>query len=127
MKITNITLILILIILICIIIFLNNSTINDTDKAKIELPSTHLDLWEVPETTAPANLDKSKPYHSLDLETLNNSKLSTLTAGECYNIDSSVDSEILGNYEQKTNNYKRGTPDSCSALRHELVGSFYKN
>jgi hypothetical protein len=127
MQITNIGLILILIILIIIILFLNISKINDTDINKIELPSTHLDLWEVPEATAPANLDKSKPYHSLDLESASDSRLSTLTAGECYKLDSSVDAEILGNYHQKTNNYKRGTPDSCSAPRHELVGSFYKN
>ncbi len=100
---------------------------NDNDKLPIELPSTHLELWEVPESTAPANLDKTKPYHSLDIDTLNTSELSTLTAEKCYKIDESIEMEKLGSYEQKTNNYKRGTPDSCSALRKELVGSFYKH
>ena len=33
--------------------------------------------------------------------------------------------EKTGNYRQLTNNYKRGTPDSCSEPLHEMTLSYY--
>lgn len=132
MKITNKMLILILIILISIIILLSylkeHAAAEEAAKKKIELPSTHLELWEVPEDTAPANIDNGKPYHSLDLPAAIPQELSQVTAKQCYEMDDSVKMEVLGggNYSQCTNNYKRESPDSCSAPRHELITSFYQ-
>jgi hypothetical protein len=100
----------------------------EIEKKRRELPSTHLDLWEVPEDTAPANIDNKKPYHSLDLPTAVPAELSQVTAKQCYEMDDSVKIEVMGNgnYNQCTNNYKRDSPDSCSAPRHELITSFYQ-
>ncbi len=132
MLLSNKLLILILIILISIIIALayysNLIKEREAAKKKRELPSTHLELWEVPEDTAPANIDNKKPYHSLDLPAAIPAELSQVTAKQCYEMDDSVKMEVLGNgnYSQCTNNYKRDSPDSCSAPRHELITSFYQ-
>jgi hypothetical protein len=132
MQITNKLLIFILIVLICIIMFLcylkQLALLEEAAKNKIELPSTHLELWEVPQNTAPANLTNKKPYHFLDLPVSISSELSNITAKQCYEMDDSVEMEVLGkgNYNQCTNNYKRDFPDSCSAPRHELITSFYQ-
>lgn len=49
-----------------------------------------------------------------------------LNAQECYEGDFQARLERTGNYRQLTNNYKRGSPDSCSAPLTELVLPFYK-
>jgi hypothetical protein len=115
------TLILILIILISIIIFLK-ITAKTSEKLTVELPSTHLDLWEVPVDTAPANIDNARPYVALDKPIAPNQILSTMTAKQCSETNPVP---VLGNYNQSTNNCKHVSPDSCSAPRQELVGSFY--
>ena len=117
------TLIFILIILISIIILLKYVKQFNTEEAnKIELPSTHLDLWEVPEDTAPANIDNARPYVALDVPIKPEQHLSTVTAKTCYESNPDMP---LGNYNQSTNNCKHASPDSCSAPRQELINSFY--
>ena len=49
-----------------------------------------------------------------------------LTAQSCYETDFQARLERTGNYRQLTNNYKRGTPDSCSAPLTEMVLGVYK-
>ncbi len=51
----------------------------------------------------------------------------TLTAQTCYQSDFLEQSNKVGNYIQRTNNFHHGTPDNCSAPRTELVDSFYRN
>jgi hypothetical protein len=51
--------------------------------------------------------------------------LGTLTQQQCYEQDGNRLPEKLGDYSQRTNNYKRTYPDSCEAPYKELVGSFY--
>ncbi len=132
MLLSNKNFILILIILISIIIAISYYSRlmkeKEAEKKKRELPSTHLELWEVPEDTAPANIDNKKPYHSLDLPAAIPAQLSQVTAKQCYEMDDSVKMEVLGggNYSQCNNNFKRDSPDSCSAPRHELITSFYQ-
>ena len=48
-----------------------------------------------------------------------------LTAESCYGVDFQTRLEKTGNFRQLTNNYKRGTPDSCSTPDHGLL-AFYK-
>ena len=48
------------------------------------------------------------------------------TSQRCFESDFQEQSNKVGNYIQRTNNYKRAGPDSCSAPVHELVGSFYE-
>ncbi len=48
------------------------------------------------------------------------------SAAACYDADFQKRIEVTGNFRQLTNNYKRSTPDSCSAPTHELVLNFYK-
>ena len=43
----------------------------------------------------------------------------------CYETDFQKRLEKTGNYKQLTNNYKRGTPDSCSEPLHEMTLSYY--
>lgn len=48
------------------------------------------------------------------------------TSQRCFESDFQEQSNKVGSYVQRTNNYKRAGPDSCSAPVHELVGSFYE-
>lgn len=48
------------------------------------------------------------------------------TSKTCYESDFQTRIEKTGDFRQLTNNYKRGTPDSCSAPLHDLTMSFYK-
>jgi hypothetical protein len=49
----------------------------------------------------------------------------TLTQQQCYEQDGINITAVLGDYNQRTNNYVHTYPDSCSAPYKELVGSFY--
>jgi len=49
-----------------------------------------------------------------------------LTSEKCYRADIGESLKKTRNYLQRTNNYKRSHPDSCSAPSHELIGNFYK-
>lgn len=51
----------------------------------------------------------------------------TLTAQTCYQSDFLAQTEKVGNYIQRTNNFRHGTPDNCSAPLTEMVNSFYQN
>jgi hypothetical protein len=51
----------------------------------------------------------------------------TLTAKTCYEKDFIEQSNKVGNYIQRTNNFPHAAPDSCSAPLTELVNSFYLN
>lgn len=47
-------------------------------------------------------------------------------ARRCREVDFQTRLEKTGNYRQLTNNFKRGTPDSCSAPIQDLTLAFYK-
>lgn len=74
--------------------------------------------------------NKRKPFQLLD-DTLPSVPMEARkpntkeTAQRCYESDFEVRTSKVGNYLQRTNNYKRAAPDSCSAPKHELVGNFY--
>lgn len=48
------------------------------------------------------------------------------TSEGCYAADYSQTIEVQPSFEQRTNNYKQKTGESCSAPNHDLVGTFYK-
>ncbi len=48
------------------------------------------------------------------------------TSQQCYERDWAVGLEKGGSYAQRTNNFKHGYPDSCSAPNHDLVLDFYR-
>ena len=52
-------------------------------------------------------------------------EVGTLTQQKCYEQDGTRIPEVLGDYNQRTNNYVHTYPDSCSSPFKELVGSFY--
>ena len=52
--------------------------------------------------------------------------LTTLGASECAAEDSERQTELGGQYVQRTNNYRRTYPDHCSSLYSDFVGSIYK-
>ena len=96
--------------------------------ADVETPVTG--VTEMSELSpSPATIDTPRqPYHLLkgvfpDAAT---DTPSTLTAEGCYKADFSHRLEKTENYIQRTNNYKRGAPDSCSAPLSVFVNSFYK-
>jgi hypothetical protein len=79
---------------------------------------------------APATLNPRTPYHLLTGVLKNapvdNQDNSRLNSCACYGIDYENRIQRTGNFVQRTNNYKRLNPDSCSAPFHELVNNFYE-
>ena len=82
-----------------------------------------------PGKPAPVNKDSHTPFHLLEdvmAPPRDKEALSCVTSRSCYATDFDAQQSKLGNYRQWTNQYKRGTPDNCSAPRQELVLNFYK-
>jgi hypothetical protein len=52
--------------------------------------------------------------------------LTTLGAADCAAADSARQTELGGQYVQRTNNYIREYPDTCSSFLSDFVGAFYK-
>ena len=52
--------------------------------------------------------------------------LTDLGAASCAAADTSRQLELGGQYVQRTNNYRRTYPDSCSAPLTEFVGAVYR-
>ena len=77
---------------------------------------------------AASSLDPREPYHLLNGWLASNPKdsLSCLNSSCCSEADFEQRTNMTGNYLQRTNNYKRGSPDNCSTPFHELTLSFYK-
>jgi hypothetical protein len=48
------------------------------------------------------------------------------TSERCYRSDMGEVLKPTGNFLQRTNNYPRSHPDSCSAPNHEFIGTFYR-
>lgn len=72
------------------------------------------------------HLEPREPYNLLNGWLPPADKQMRPTSKECYDVDFQKRLEPTGNYNQMTNNYKHGDPDSCSGLSHELVLGFYK-
>jgi hypothetical protein len=69
-----------------------------------------------------------KPYNLLpDLPAAPRGSISCLKASCCAETDFEWRTNQTGNFLQRTNNYKREFPDSCSAPLTELNLAFYKN
>jgi hypothetical protein len=49
-----------------------------------------------------------------------------LTSERCYRSDMGEVLKPTRNFLQRTNNYPRSHPDSCSAPNHEFIGTFYR-
>jgi len=82
-----------------------------------------------PDGPAPAKLSMKTPYHLLGDELKpprEKEALSCVNSRSCYATDFQRAIEKTGNFRQFTNNFKRGTPDSCTAPYQELVLNFYK-
>lgn len=77
----------------------------------------------------PASLKQPrKPYNLLEqLPPAPRGSISCLNASCCAETDFEWRTNLTGNYLQRTNNYKREFPDSCSAPLTELNLAFYKN
>ena len=73
--------------------------------------------------------DQSADYRLLaDALPLENSMAKArtdITSEACRLRDAALDLQLDGDYSQRTNNYPRKFPDSCSAPRHELLLNFY--
>jgi hypothetical protein len=85
---------------------------------------------DVPGLLSPAEASLNvprEPYNLLNDVLAEKTTEGSLTAKTCYQTDFLAQSNKVGNYIQRTNNFKHATPDSCSAPRTELVDSFYRN
>lgn len=51
---------------------------------------------------------------------------SQTTSERCFRSDQAEPLRKVRNFLQRTNNYSRSHPDSCSAPNHEFVGTFYR-
>jgi hypothetical protein len=76
---------------------------------------------------AKSDLDPKQPYHLLNgwLES-SKGRVGCLTSACCPETDFEQRSNLVGNYINRTNNYKRADPDNCSTPLKELTLSFYK-
>ena len=80
-----------------------------------------------PGMPAPVDLYTTASYHLLaDRLAPVEEVLSCVNSRSCFATDAEAQLSRVGNYRQMTNNYKREYPDSCSALRQELVLGFYE-
>lgn len=52
--------------------------------------------------------------------------VTTLDAPGCAAADAARQTELGGQYVQRTNNYRRDYPDDCSSLLSDFVGGFYE-
>lgn len=81
------------------------------------------------EAFAECDEPEKKPYHLLSdslVDSYEPNKVGRVTASQCWKKDASRSNELGGSFAQQTNNYLHGSPESCSAPRHELVGAFYE-
>lgn len=97
--------------------------------AEVEIPVTGIS--EISEMApGPADIaDQRQPYHLLRgvLPDAPTDVPSNLNAKSCYESDFANRFQKTESYLQRTNNYKRASPDNCSAPLSVLVNSFYKN
>jgi hypothetical protein len=49
-----------------------------------------------------------------------------MTSERCFRSDMGEPLKKTRNFLQRTNNYSRSHPDSCSAPNHEFIGTFYR-
>ena len=86
---------------------------------------------ETSDVSGPADAtlnEPRKPYNLLqNLPPAPRGSISCLTARCCAETDFEVRTNQTGNFLQRTNNYKREFPDSCSAPLTELNLAFYNN
>lgn len=86
---------------------------------------------ETSDISGPADADLSqprKPYNLLEqLPAAPRGSISCLNASCCSETDFEQRTSQTGNFLQRTNNYKREFPDSCSAPLTELNLAFYNN
>lgn len=86
---------------------------------------------EVSSVSGPADASLKQPrepYNLLkQLPPAPRGSISCLTAACCSETDFEQRTNQTGNFLQRTNNYKREFPDSCSAPLTELNLAFYKN
>ena len=78
---------------------------------------------------SPADIqDQRRPYHLLRgvLPDAEKDTVGLLGAQGCYESDFQTRFQPVQNYLQRTNNYKRAAPDSCSSPMTQFVTSFYK-
>jgi hypothetical protein len=86
----------------------------------------HSEVLDFPPSMAgPANLTTDAPYLLLEDRKETKDIIDVLSSQTCYETDFSKDLEKVGSYRQMTNNYKRGTPESCSAPRQDVIHSVY--
>lgn len=98
--------------------------------APILSPSPFDGAVSEPSGPAPSSLNERIPYHLLQGvlkdAPVDNQDNNCLNSCACYGKDFQNRIQLTGNYIQRTNNYKRANPDSCSAPFHELVNNFYE-
>ena len=78
-------------------------------------------------TPADSDLNPRSPYSLLKGVLGTKDTEGELTAKTCYQKDYLSQTNKVGNYIQRTNNFKHATPDDCSAPLTEMVDSFYTN
>jgi hypothetical protein len=75
----------------------------------------------------PSNVSSSSLLLNPPLSEKEKNKQGYLTSKSCYDTDFYRHTDKVGNYIQRTNNFRHGYPDSCSSPLTEFVDSFYKS
>jgi hypothetical protein len=77
------------------------------------------------ESMKPANVDTSYSLLEGVLPVKENQKGERLNSQTCYDTSFQSRLEKVGNYAQRTNNYRHKDADSCSSPLQEFVTAFY--
>ena len=94
-------------------LFVSNVTPGGTDESSVLSPGSAMNGEKLLETLpAMSNEEAERNW-------------AQMTSERCYRSDIGESLKKTRNLLQRTNNYKREHPDSCSAPNHEFVGTFY--
>ena len=75
----------------------------------------------------PTSLTSNTQFALLGDSLAHKNSLGDLSSKTCYQSDFLAQSQKVGNFVQRTNNFRHAAPDSCSAPLTELVNAFYTN
>ena len=116
-------LILILLLGLNVVTAMKNGYLNSLVPTVITVPATKTESFLNPQ---PADADYRLLTDILPSSDPKSVIVTTNNSETCRLLDDSISLQDASDYSQRTNNYKRDYPDSCSSPWHELTLNFYQ-
>ncbi len=76
--------------------------------------------------SGPADTDSSYKLLADTIRPTDKTGLTTIGSEKCYNTNYQSKIELVGNLNQRTNNYRHQYPDTCAGTRQEMILGFYE-